>query len=96
MGLAVVEQEVFLGVVEVRLQGDAGVGFEERGTGAAEVDAIVLGACLEEDAERDERGEGQCGEEIVQECSWNGRVSCEEVRGELGDGWRRAGLGVYR
>jgi hypothetical protein len=50
IGLAIVPKKVFLWIVEVGLEGDAGVGFEEWGASAAEVDAVVLGAGLEEDA----------------------------------------------
>jgi hypothetical protein len=75
VGLAVVEQKVFLGVVEVGFEGDAGIGFEEGGAGAAEVDAVVLGAGLEEDAGRGEGGEREGGEEIAEECRWGGGVS---------------------
>ena len=46
-----------LGIVEVGLEGDAGVGLEEGGAGAAEVDAVVFGAGLEEDAGGSNGGE---------------------------------------
>jgi hypothetical protein len=76
IGLAIVPKKVFLWIVEVGLEGDAGVGFEEWGASAAEVDAVVLGAGLEEDARGAEWGEGKGGEEIGQESGerWRGEV----------------------
>ena len=69
VGLAVVEQEVFLRVVEVGLERDAGVGFEERRAGGTEVDAVIFRAGLEQDAGRVERGEWEGVDEIAEEGS---------------------------
>lgn len=61
---AKVEEEIFLGVVEIRLEGDARVVFFLREGGGTEVDAVVFGAGLEHDSFGGDGGEGE-GEEQV-------------------------------
>ena len=70
VGLAVVEQEVFLRVVEVGLERDSGVRFEEGRAGGTEVHAVVFCAGLEQDAGGVERGEWEGVDEIAEEGSW--------------------------
>lgn len=87
MGFAIVEEKVFLGVIEVGLEGDAGVRLEEGRTGAAEMDAVVLGASLEEDAGRGEGGQGEGGEEVAEKGGCWGRVSKEHAGKVAVGGW---------
>ena len=47
IGFAVSIEEVFLRVIEIGFEGDTGVGFDVGSAGAAEVDAVVFGACLQ-------------------------------------------------
>ena len=67
VGFAVVEKKVLLWVVKVRLEGDAGVRFEEGSPGATEVDAVILSTGLKENAGGSEGCDGEGGEEIAQE-----------------------------
>lgn len=58
---------VFLVIVEVWFEGYAGGGFFLGSGDGAEVDAVVFGAGLEEDAFWGYRGEGQGVEEVLEE-----------------------------
>lgn len=93
MGGAVVEEEFLLGIVEVGVEvGGLRVGFDGGEARAADVQAVVLRAGLQQDALRGEVGQGQGGEEVGEQ----GGVYLDEFVG-IGPDWgagRRWGLEV--
>lgn len=80
-GAAVGGEGVFLFVVEVAVDEDAWVGLEGGEGGWAEVEGVVLGACLEHEAARGQGGLLEGVDEIVEEGHWKGGL----VRG-VGEG----------
>lgn len=81
MGGAEGEEEVFLRVVEVWLESDAGVVFFLRYGGGTEVDAVVLCAGLEHYALWGDGGEGEGLEEVLEEEDW---TFSKDRKGEMG------------
>lgn len=86
-------EEVFLCVVEVWLQGDAGVGFDVWGCGWAEVAAVVFEARLENYSVGGDGGEGEGCEEVLEEAAcWGRGVSGADWLGLWG---ARGGVGQW-
>ena len=65
-------EDVFLWVVEIGFERDAGVGFVVRGVDGAEVAAVVFEASLKDDAIRFDRGDGESRQEVLEEAAWGG------------------------
>jgi hypothetical protein len=63
----IIEEDVFLGVIEIGLNSYTGVGFNDRALERSQMDSVILGASLKNYACGVKRGMVEGGEKVAQE-----------------------------
>jgi hypothetical protein len=61
------EEDIFLRVIEVGLNTDTGVGFNDRALERSQMDSVIFGASLKNDACGVKRGMFEGGEEVAEQ-----------------------------